>query len=76
FSKRLELASRQRQHHKASRGKIVLILLVFDTQGRLRAKYETPESEIELASLPAGIYLLKLRAPDATYSARIVKTNQ
>ncbi|MEL7248681.1 MAG: T9SS type A sorting domain-containing protein [Bacteroidota bacterium] len=54
----------------------MLILLVFDTQGRLRAKYETPESEIELASLPAGIYLLKLRAPDATYSAQIVKTNQ
>jgi hypothetical protein len=46
---------------------------VFDYTGRLFLQVRQPGNSIDLSTAPAGIYLLKLYAGDAAYSARLVK---
>ncbi|MCB9317322.1 MAG: T9SS type A sorting domain-containing protein [Lewinellaceae bacterium] len=46
---------------------------VFDYTGRLFLQVQQPGNSIDLSTVPAGIYLLKLYAGDAAYSARLVK---
>lgn len=48
-------------------------VVVYTTQGQRVARYNTPDQELDLSALPAGVYHLHLIAADAADVARVVK---
>ena len=46
---------------------------VFDNMGRLVQTYGQATQELDLTSLPAGLYILKMHVGEEVISARVIK---
>ncbi len=45
----------------------------FDQMGRLLRRFEQPAGSIDLSTMPAGVFFLKIFEKGKMYSARVVK---
>jgi hypothetical protein len=46
---------------------------VFDNQGRLVMQVNHPGSRLDISTVPAGMYFLKIAEGEQVYTARVVK---